>query len=109
MGRPKKPDRRDRQLNISFTTAEFEAVSARAAACGEEPVPYGRRRLLEGGPARQAVEAPSRSDRLVEIQLRRLGNLLNQMVRHLHQTGELLPDAASLLRDVRRLLDRHLL
>jgi hypothetical protein len=40
-------------------------------------------------------------------QLARLGNNLNQMVRHLHQTGDPLPaDLEPLLTDIRRIIAR---
>jgi hypothetical protein len=40
--------------------------------------------------------------------LSRLGNLLNQMVRHLHQTGDPLPpDLEPLLRDIRQIIERR--
>jgi hypothetical protein len=94
-------------VNIHLTDGEFAEVASRAAAQGKTPGEYGRGRLLAGKaeplPSRAEAEA-THTNRLVQIQLRRLGNLLNQLVRHLHQTGEVLPEAAPLLRDIRSIL-----
>src|SRR5258708_141512 len=108
MGRPKKPDRRDRQLNIHLTGGEFNIVTERAFAQGMPPVDYGRWRLLGRADKATPVPETSRLDRLVHLQLQKLGNLLNQLVRHLHQTGELLPEVEHLLRDIRAFLNRSL-
>jgi hypothetical protein len=110
MGRPKNPNRRDRQLNISLTSAEYETIDTRAHGQGMRPVSYSRWVLLDQrkGAALPAVPAP-RFDRLVYIQLQKLGNLLNQLVRHAHATGELLPELASLLADIRDILRKHVL
>lgn len=109
MGRPRKSEKRDRQLNISLTRGEYDAVGKRAHALGMQPVDYGRWIML-GQPraSNHPVPMESRFDRLVHIQLRRLGNLLNQTVRHLHQTGVLLPEIEPLLRDIRALMKRSL-
>ena len=48
-----------------------------------------------------------RADRLVAVQLKRLGNLLNQLVRRCHALDEPMPPAlAPLLADLRAVLDR---
>ena len=45
--------------------------------------------------------------RLIYSQLARLGNNLNQLVRHLHRTGDPMPaDLEPLLRDIRQILAR---
>jgi hypothetical protein len=110
MGRPRKPDKRDHQLNIRLTAGELKTVAARASGFGMQPVDYGRWVLIDNGhPAALPVPPESRFDRLVHIQLQRLGNLLNQLVRRLHQTGEPPPeDLKPLLRDIRALLNRCL-
>jgi hypothetical protein len=95
MGRPPKDIKRDRQ------------ITTRAAASGTTPTEFGRVRMLAGrpGPVQSAVAAEAiHQNRLIEIQLRRLGNLLNQMVRHMHQTGEVLPDAVPLLKELRSMI-----
>lgn len=110
MGRPKKPDRRDRQLNIHLTGGEFKTIAKRASACGMHPVDYSRWVLVDRAqPAALPVPAESRFDRLVYIQLQRLGNLLNQLVRHVHQTGETpADDLVPLLRDIRTALNGNM-
>jgi hypothetical protein len=110
MGRPKNPNRRDRQLNISLTSAELESIGARAQGHGMPPVEYSRWILLDQGKTTALPAAPApRFDRLVYLQLSRLGNLLNQLVRHAHATDELLPELASLLADIRDILRKHVL
>ncbi len=50
----------------------------------------------------------SNLDPLIYGQLVRLGNNLNQLVRHLHQTGDPLPaDLEPLLTDIRQILERR--
>jgi hypothetical protein len=109
MGRPKNPNRRDRQLNISLTTAELETVGTRAQNHGMPKVDYCRWILLDGG-KKSALPAPpeARFDKLVVFQLQRMGNLLNQLVRHMHQTGVVMPELSSLLDDIRSLLRKHM-
>jgi hypothetical protein len=47
-------------------------------------------------------------ERLIHSQLVQLGNNLNQLVRHLHSTGEPLPpDLEPLLADIRQIIARH--
>ena len=110
MGRPKKTEKRDRQLNISFTEAEFETVTSRAFRRGVAAVDYGRAMLLGGEAGAPSVQpALPRFDHLAVLQLQRLGNLLNQLVRHVHQTGHLpIDELVSLLRDIRAALGRAL-
>ncbi|MDN3277837.1 hypothetical protein QWJ07_26475 [Frankia sp. RB7] len=107
MGRPPKDIKRDRQISIRLTDHELAEITTRAAAAGTTPTEFGRARMLAGrtAPAQSiaAVETLHQS-RLIEIQLRRLGNLLNQMVRHMHQTGEILPDAVPLLTELRSII-----
>jgi hypothetical protein len=110
MGRPKKPDRRDRQLNIRLNAGECSTIASRSVAFGMEPVDYARWVLLDNGrPSALPAPPESRFDRLAHVQLQRLGNLLNQLVRHTHQNGVLpVDDLVPLLRDIRALLSRGL-
>jgi hypothetical protein len=109
MGRPKKSEPRLHQLNLSLTTSELEIIEKRAHALGMRPVHFGRAVILgqhASGIARS--EPASNLGRLIHAQLVRLGNNLNQMVRHLHQTGDPLPpDLEPLLNDIRRLIARE--
>ncbi len=110
MGRPRKSELRDRQLNLSLTEREFENIKERAQAVGMRPVHFGRFLVLDnsGRPAIAPQPADSNAQKLIYAQLSRLGNLLNQMVRHLHQTGDPLPpDLEPLLRDIRQILTRR--
>ena len=72
------------------------------------PVHFGRALLLD-----QNAKIPESSEaggisRLNYGQLVRLGNNLNQMVRHLHRTGDPLPpDLEPLLADIRRIIARE--
>ncbi len=49
MGRPRKSEPRDRQLNLSLTAAELEGINRRAEAVGMRPVHFGRAILLDDG------------------------------------------------------------
>lgn len=107
MGRPKQSVIRDHQLNLSLTQAEFEQLRSRADAVGLRLVAYGRALLLRERAVLAAAERRSGPERLVQAQLRRVGNNLNQLVRHLHMTKEPVPsDLETLLRDIREALER---
>ena len=109
MGRPKKSEPRCEQLNLSLTASELESIKKRALAVGMRPVHFGRSLLLDQG--RQLAiksEPSSNAERLIYDQLVRLGNNLNQMVRHLHRTGDPLPaDLEPLLNDIRHIIARR--
>lgn len=89
--------------------SELASIKRRAAALGMRPVHFGRAVLLD----RDAKPAGGREmndnlRRLVYDQLVRLGNNLNQMVRHLHRTGDSLPpDLEPLLTDIRHIIERR--
>jgi hypothetical protein len=108
MGRPKISEPRTKQLNLSLTAAELASIRRRAEAVGMRPVHFGRALFFE---QRRKI-APQRNvegniGRLIYGQLVRLGNNLNQMVRHLHATGEPLPaDLEPLLSDIRQIIAR---
>jgi Bacterial mobilisation protein (MobC) len=108
MGRPKQIEPRSQQLNLSFSASELEAIKARAHALGMRPAHLGRALLLEKKAPAAGHNAPANNTwRLIQSQLIRLGNNLNQMVRHLHQTGDPLPlDLEPLLNDIRRLITK---
>jgi hypothetical protein len=108
MGRPRKSEPRDRQLNLSLTESELASIAARASAVGMRPVHFGRALLLD--PHRKLSAKGEASNNLTHLtygQLVRLGNNLNQMVRHLHQTGDPVPaDLEPLLTDIRQIIAR---
>jgi hypothetical protein len=110
MGRPRTSEPRDRQFNLSLTASELESIRRRAAAVGMRPVHFGRVLLLRKEGERAFRRAPdSNLQHLIYMQLVRLGNNLNQMVRHLHQTGDPLPvDLEPLLADIRQIIERKL-
>ena len=108
MARPRKSDPRDRQLNLSLSATEYESIVRRANALGMRPVHFGRAVLLAEKklPAVKNTQESGMS-RLIYVQLSRLGNNLNQMVRHLHQTGDPPPaDLEPLLTDIRKIIAR---
>lgn len=108
MGRPRKTEPRDRQFNLSLTASELDGIRRRAEAVGMRPAHFGRALLLDPTrkPAARA-DSDGNIDRLIYGQLVRLGNNLNQMVRHLHATGDPLPaDLEPLLRDIRQIIAR---
>jgi len=108
MARPRTSEPRSRQLNLRFTVSELETICKRAHGLGMRPVHFGRNVLLGQSGVTQGRTGPaSNMPRLFHAQLVRLGNNLNQMVRHLHQTGDPLPaDLEPLLNDIRRLIRR---
>jgi Bacterial mobilisation protein (MobC) len=106
MGRPRISEPRSRQLNLRLTVSELETISNRAHAIGMRPVHFGRTLLLGHNDVSQSKTEPANNmSRLIQAQLSRLGNNLNQMVRHLHHTGDPLPaDLEPLLNDIRRII-----
>ena len=103
MSRPVTKNPRRQQLNLRLTDREFADIQQRAAAFGMRPVHFARTLVTEGTPAVRAIDTHS-SPRLV-LQLSRLGNNLNQLVRHLHKAGAVMPkDLQPLLTDIRTLI-----
>jgi hypothetical protein len=108
MARPRKSEPRDQQFNLSLTASELASIKRRAEALGMRPVHFGRSLLLDQGRKLAAKSDTNHNvGRLIYGQLARLGNNLNQMVRHLHLTGEPPPsDLEPLLRDIRQIIAR---
>ena len=108
MGRPKKSEPRSAQFNLSLTQSELENIRRRAEAVGMRPVHFGRALLLDENRAIKFEKATENNHaRLIYGQLVRLGNNLNQMVRHLHRSGDPLPsDLGPLLEDIRQIIAR---
>jgi hypothetical protein len=102
----KKPDPRIFQLNLSLTAAELGSIKHRAEELGLRPVHFARIAALE----EKSELGPSPSangTRKIHLQLIRLGNNLNQLVRELHQNNVPLPsDLEPLLKDIRLLIAR---
>ena len=109
MGRPKATEPRMQQLNLSLSVREWESIKRRAQLLGMRPAHFGRAVLLDEDrkPALK-TQPESNLDRLVYGALSRLGNNLNQLLRHLHQTGDPLPaDLEPLLKDIRQIIARR--
>jgi|SRR5665213_1034050 len=109
MGRPKKIEPRSRQLNISLSDSELGELKRRAEAVGMRIVHFGRSLLTDGERPRghRAEQRDTAIERLIYGQLVRLGNNLNQLVRHLHRTGDPVPaDLEPLLKDIRQIISR---
>lgn len=108
MGRPKVSNLRDMRLKLYFTATEYECIAQTAKAARTRLTPYGRfvilKKLAALGPGQNEPRNPLRLDYLA---LRSLGNDLNQMVRHVHQTNEPAPiDLEPLLTDIRQIVNR---
>lgn len=108
MARPRKPEPRCARLNLSLTPSELENIKRRAEAVGMRPVHFGRALLLNQAGNVAVKAAPANNlDRMIYGQIVRLGNNLNQMLRHLHRTGDPLPaDLEPLLKDIRQIIAR---
>lgn len=107
MPRPKLSDPRNRQLNLHFTASELASIKRRAETLGMKPVHFGRSLLLAEKGITHQHEDVLRTARHVVSQLSRIGNNLNQMMRHLHTTGDPVPDDLEpLLIDIRAIIAR---
>jgi hypothetical protein len=106
LARPKKSEPRDQQLNLSLTAAELASIKRRAEALGMRVAHFGRALLVTEEHKVLVTHAPeNHTSRFVRNQLARLGNNLNQLVRHLHRTGDPLPaDLEPLLNDIRKII-----
>jgi hypothetical protein len=108
MGRPKISNVRDMQLKLNLTATEYECIVRRAKAMGMRPTHFGRALVLNTDVTyKPNHRAPSVDERLNYHALSRVGSNLNQMMRHLHQTGEPVPaDLEPLLTDIRVIINR---
>ncbi len=108
MARPRKSEPRDKQFNLSLTACELESIKRRAHALGMRPIYFGRALLFDL--ARKITikkKTETNMERLIYGQLVRLGNNLNQLMRHLHRTDDPLPaDLGPLLKDIRQIINR---
>ncbi|RED25770.1 mobilization protein MobC [Rhodopseudomonas thermotolerans] len=95
-------------MNIKLTQREFEFVCQCAAAKGMRPVDYSRARLLTEWQASAAiVTVGHQGDPAFRVQLSRLGNNLNQIVRRMNSFDEPCPPTLEpLLQDIRTLIIR---
>jgi hypothetical protein len=107
MARPKTQEKRDRQLNIALRHDELGELQARADARGVRLVEYARAALLNMKVPAYSIAMPSKLDRLIHEQLKRLGNNLNQIARQLNALGRVAPDDLDAsLREVRQLVSK---
>jgi hypothetical protein len=108
MTRPVKTEPRIRQLNLSLTDSELDDIRRRAEAVGMRPVHFGRALIFDQKCKLAIDSAPAtNAKKLIYHALSRLGNNLNQLVRHCHQTGDPLPaDLEPLLNDIRQIIAR---
>lgn len=95
-------------MNIKLTEREFEFVCQCAAANGMRPIDYGRARLLTEWRISEAnVTGGPQSDPAFRVQLSRLGNNLNQIVRRMNTYDEPSPPTLEpLLQEIRTLISR---
>jgi hypothetical protein len=107
MGRPKVSNLRDMQLKLNFTATEYECLVRRANAVCMRPTHLARRLVLQTDAHAPLTQIPSNLERLNYLALSRVGDNLNQMMRHLHRTGEPAPaDLMPLLLDIRQIIER---
>jgi Bacterial mobilisation protein (MobC) len=108
VARPKANEPRCHQLNLSLSASELASIRKRASALGMRTAHFGRAMLLEREGRATKHEAENNHEQLIYGQLVRLGNNLNQLVRHLHRTGDPLPaDLEPLLTDIRQIITRE--
>jgi hypothetical protein len=108
MARPRKSERRERQLNIRLTTRELDWVTARATAKGLRPVDFARAQLFVARRARAARRPEAAHlDPLFIAQVARIGNNLNQMTRAFH-LGQIPPpsELGVLLQAIRHIISK---
>jgi hypothetical protein len=122
MARPRTSDKREKQLNLHLTNGEFDAITSCAYERGMHVVDFARGALVQIAKTGVIPATPetahstdgstlpaSRYDKLAIAQLQRLGNVLNQIARHMHTTGQLpLEPLVTLLDDIRAMLLRGL-
>jgi hypothetical protein len=102
-----KLDPRCHQLNISLTSSELTDINRRAEALGMRPVHFARITLLNNDATGAYPTAESVALRHIRLELSRLGNNLNQMVRRLNEFRKPLPeDLEPLLSDIRAMIGR---
>lgn len=95
MARPRKAERRTRQINIKLTEREQAWLHGRAKASGMRPAEFGRDQLLaDRHILRKPPETGRHLDPLFLSQLSRIGNNLNQLTRRCHLLN--VPPPASL-------------
>lgn len=85
MARPKKHEKRDKQLNLKFTPREFVWLRRKAEGLGMKPGEYGRMQVLAERPVSSGRQAVPHLDPLFLAALSRIGNNLNQIARRLNQ------------------------
>jgi len=96
------------QLKLNLTATEYECLVRRANAVGMRPTHYSRMLVLDNKATQRAhPQTLSNIERLNYHALSRLGSNLNQMMRHLHRTGEPVPsNLEPLLTDIREIINR---
>jgi Bacterial mobilisation protein (MobC) len=105
MGRPKKSEPLDQQLNISLSLAEYALLRLRAEALGQRMSSYARAVLLNKTVRIEEGVMISRYDRLVFQSWQRVGNNLNQIARAMNTLQPVPPaEIEAALAEVRRLI-----
>jgi hypothetical protein len=110
MGLSTKNELRDQQLNLSLTKGELERVRQRAETAGMRVVHFARMIVLdENRRPTMKSDTEHSATRLLYLQLARLGNNLNQLVRHMHRHGGPIPrELDPLLHEIRRHITRNM-
>ncbi len=105
MARPrlKHANRLDALLRARCTTEEEQLVRARAAGSGTTPSEYVRSMTLRGRVVVRENKAP---DMALVIELRRIGNNINQQMAIAHAHGEIPVELQRLWAKLELVLDR---
>jgi len=99
--RKKENELRVRPITIRATEAERSAIDNNAALAGLSRSAYVRRVAMDGEinvVQHRALDPESL------LALTKLGNLLNQVVKHMHIHGEIDPDVRALCRKLDRII-----
>lgn len=102
MARPKSEHPRNKRVHLRFSEPEMQQLEKRAFSCSYNSVSEYLRSVALSGKV-EAKREQSLTDRHTEIQLRRIGNNLNQLARAAN-SGQPVADVQT-LQDLRVLLN----
>jgi len=103
MSRPRKAIRRTHPITFWLTPEEFARLEATALQAGLRVNELARQVTCRGH-RRVVIQTTRRHDPAFIAQIRRLGNLLNQLTMRSHLTGRVSPKVEVLCDDIRQIV-----